>query len=172
MSGLVGHCCADWLGSCIQQAWPLFSSRPTATGDGRNFASFANFFEVFAKFFEVLASFFKFSDVLGPAWTCSDTFGCIRMRLGAFGCVRTLSEKNRVFRANGLIFLFLVSLKGFLASISLYFRLNSLAKFIPSTVLMMCNFQDSVSFCQWTYQDLPKSHSYGLDNRRQCLRPY
>ena len=76
------------------------------TGDGRNFASFANFFEVFAKFFEVFASFSKFSDVLGAAWTCSDTFGCIRMRLGAFGCVRTLSEKNRIFKKSVSIFLF------------------------------------------------------------------
>ena len=36
---------------------------------------FAKFSQVFRKFSRVFASFFKFSDLLGPAWTCSDAFG-------------------------------------------------------------------------------------------------
>ena len=61
---------------------------------------FRNFFEVFACF----CSFFQFSDLLGPAGTCSDLLGPVRMHLDAFGCIRELSEnfeknypKNRFF---------------------------------------------------------------------------
>ena len=30
--------------------------------------------------------------MLGPAWTCSDAFGYVRIRLDAFGCIRTHSK--------------------------------------------------------------------------------
>ena len=85
-------------GSVDQSLSIHIMKRTAPTGDGRNFASFANIFEVFAKFFEVFASFSQFLDVLGPVWTRSDTFGCIRMRLGAFGCVRALLENFGFFR--------------------------------------------------------------------------
>ena len=59
---------------------------------------FGKFGFVFGKFLLVLVSFLKFLDLPGPVWTCSDPFGCIRMHLDAFGCVRTLSENYENFR--------------------------------------------------------------------------
>ena len=65
---------------------------PHSPGDGDNFASFANIFDVFAKFFHVFASFSKFSDVFGPVWTCLDVFGYVRMHSDASGRVRMRSD--------------------------------------------------------------------------------
>ena len=67
------------------------------TGDGINFASFANIFDVFAKFFDVFASFSKFLDVFGPVWTCLDLFGCVGMRSDVFGYSWRVSEKLDLF---------------------------------------------------------------------------
>ena len=53
---------------------------------------FKIFREVFASFSQVFASFLRFSELLGPAWTCSDAFGWVWTRLDAFGSVRTRSE--------------------------------------------------------------------------------
>ena len=44
----------------------------------------------------VFARFFKFRDLLGPAWTCSDAKGYIRMRLDAFECILTRSKRKTV----------------------------------------------------------------------------
>ena len=49
-------------------------------------------FANFAKFLRVFASFLRFSELLGPAWTCSDVFRWIWMRLDEFGSTRTRSE--------------------------------------------------------------------------------
>ena len=49
-----------------------------------------NFREFFRKFVDVFASFSRFSDLLGPAGTCSDALGYVRMRLDALG-PRTIS---------------------------------------------------------------------------------
>ena len=69
-----------------------------ATGDGINFASFAEKSDVFAKFFDVFASFSKFSDVFGPVWTCLDVFGYVRMHSDASGRVRMRSDAFGKFR--------------------------------------------------------------------------
>ena len=52
---------------------------------------FKIFREVFASFSQVFASFLRFSELLGPARTCSDAFGWVWMRLDAFGSTRTRS---------------------------------------------------------------------------------
>ena len=64
------------------------------------------FKNVFLTFLQMLASFFKFSDLLGPAGTRLDAFGCIWMHLDAFRCIRKFSEilgnvstKKRNFRS-------------------------------------------------------------------------
>ena len=56
---------------------------------------FKIFREVFASFSQVFASFLRFSELLGPARTCSDAFGWVWMRLDAFGSTRTRSENFR-----------------------------------------------------------------------------
>ena len=69
----------------------------TFTGDGRNFESFANLFDVFAKFCD-LASFSKFSDVLGPVRMRSDMFGSIRMHSDAPRSQKMQSDSFGNFR--------------------------------------------------------------------------
>ena len=41
--------------------------------------------DLFRILFDVFASFSRFSDLLGPAGTCSDALGYVRMRLDVFG---------------------------------------------------------------------------------------
>ena len=53
------------------------------------------------------------------------------MCLGAIGCVRKLSTNLHFFKDQNFGFAFLDK---FLHSIPLYFRLNSIAKFLPSTL--------------------------------------
>ena len=52
------------------------------------------FSRFFLQLFESFASFFKFFEVSGPVWTCSDLFGHVRMHSEALGCFRNKSETN------------------------------------------------------------------------------
>ena len=85
----------------------FFPIRPKTSGFAKIF--FKKFREVFASFSQVFASFLKFSELLGPAWTCSDAFGWVWTRLDAFESVRThlknFGKVDRKICYNGSLFL-------------------------------------------------------------------
>ena len=89
-------------------------------------------FTMFSQNVRGFRKFLKFSDLLGPVRTCSDAFRCVWARSEAFGRFQKISNFLRKRRAEICFFSFF---KGFLDSISVYFRSNLLAELFPSTVL-------------------------------------
>ena len=87
---------------------------------------FAKFSRSFCEVFEVFANFRRSSEVLGQVWTCLDLFGCIGMRLDAFGYSLGISEKLDLFLDFWLHFWmflsFFVSSDGYFSNIRYVFQ--------------------------------------------------
>ena len=108
-----GHCCCVLHGKTSRSDCPVLCLMELFQ------ISSAMFFQCVREVFDVFVSFSKFSHMFRLVWTCSDTFGCIRMRVGAFRRVRTLSENFEFFEKDVPNILLFCTFERFLLLISL-----------------------------------------------------